>query len=794
MQPWNSDWFPLPGPAVFDLNHQGVTVVSRSVSDLDLFVVGNDSHVWSTYWHGASGWSANWFPLPGQAVFDLQHQRVAAVSRAPGNLDLFLVGNDGHIWSTYWNDTAGWSTDWFPLPGTAVFDLTTQHVTVVSRTADNLDLFIVGNDSHVWSTSWSSTAGWNSDWAPLPGQAVFDLATQRVAAVSRAAGNLDLFIIGNDGHVWSTFWNSSAGWSSDWFPLPGQAVFDLTTQQVTVVSRAWGNLDLFLVGNDSHVWSTYWNSSSGWSSDWFPLPGKAVFDLTTQHVAAVSRTSDNLDLFIVGNESHVWLTSWTSNSGWNSDWAPLPGQAVFNFATQWVAGVSRSPANLDLFIIGNDGHIWSTYWPNILAVIYNGNGATGGSVPVDSNTYSPGETVNVQGNANDLVLAGAIWAYWNTAADGSGTTYGWPVSTTFVMGSEPVTLYAQWFVTTGLTNGGNTAHYQFSYDRALASGLAPVEPGRTNALIQVAESDYQIMSNWFGGDITPGGLPISTRVAALAGGANATGAITLKPGRDASVEMLRYLIVAEMTELFMDAQGKGWFAPDGSNEQSAGEGLSRFLAQQFLVVTGLSVAEPGFGISNNWLNSSLPLSNSNSTQLGPQLPNIAVNVDANATSILTDSDPSMPFASTFVVLVDSEQMLVSSTNATSKNMTVERGYNGTTAASHASNAPVTFVYGPRTDYVNVTLERDHSSGAAPGCAMLFLYYLHVQLGYGINAIIGAASNGNGVLRNVYKQLSGSDLDPFPAFNALLASAFPPSDVSSIPGANPDNPFPLSLPK
>jgi hypothetical protein len=222
--------------------------------------------------------------------------------------------------------------------------------------------------------------------------------------------------------------------------------------------------------------------------------------------------------------------------------------------------------------------------------------------------------------------------------------------------------------------------------------------------------------------------------------------------------------------------------------------LSRFLAQQFLVVTGLSVAEPGFGISNNWLNSSLPLSNSNSTQLGPQLPNIAVNVDANATSILTDSDPSMPFASTFVVLVDSEQMLVSSTNATSKNMTVERGYNGTIAASHASNAPVTFVYGPRTDYVNVTLERDHSSGAAPGCAMLFLYYLHVQLGYGINAIIGAASNGNGVLRNVYKQLSGSDLDPFPAFNALLASAFPPSDVSSIPGANPDNPFPLSLPK
>jgi hypothetical protein len=257
-----------------------------------------------------STWSYDWFPLPGRAVFDRGHQHVVGISRAPGNLDLFVIGNDNHVWSTFWNEAGGWAPDWFPLPGQAVFDRTVQQLAVVSRTPGNLDLFVVGNDNHVWSTFWTSGGGWNRDWFPLPGRAVFDRSVQQVAAVSRAPGNLDLFIVGNDNHVWSTFWSDGGGWAPDWFPLPGQAVFDRNRQQVAVVSRASGNLDLFIVGNDNHVWSTFWNGQGGWSRDWFPLPSQAVFDRNTQLVAAVSRASENLDLFIIGNDNHIWSTYW----------------------------------------------------------------------------------------------------------------------------------------------------------------------------------------------------------------------------------------------------------------------------------------------------------------------------------------------------------------------------------------------------------------------------------------------------------------------------------------------------
>jgi hypothetical protein len=47
-------------------------------------------------------------------VFDREHQQIAAVSRASGNLDLFVIGNDNHIWTTYWSDQASWSADWLP--------------------------------------------------------------------------------------------------------------------------------------------------------------------------------------------------------------------------------------------------------------------------------------------------------------------------------------------------------------------------------------------------------------------------------------------------------------------------------------------------------------------------------------------------------------------------------------------------------------------------------------------------------------------------------------------------------
>ncbi|MFD1909877.1 InlB B-repeat-containing protein [Paenibacillus rhizoplanae] len=75
-------------------------------------------------------------------------------------------------------------------------------------------------------------------------------------------------------------------------------------------------------------------------------------------------------------------------------------------------------------------------------VTYSGNGNTGGTVPTDSNSYAQNATVTVVGNTGSLVKTGNSFTGWNTAADGSGTSYA--ANATFDMGAANVTLYAQW--------------------------------------------------------------------------------------------------------------------------------------------------------------------------------------------------------------------------------------------------------------------------------------------------------------------------------------------------------------
>lgn len=74
-------------------------------------------------------------------------------------------------------------------------------------------------------------------------------------------------------------------------------------------------------------------------------------------------------------------------------------------------------------------------------VTYSANGSTSGTAPADS-LYQEGATVTVADNAGRLAKTGYGFSGWNTAADGSGTSYTTGMGT-FVMGSVDVTLYAK---------------------------------------------------------------------------------------------------------------------------------------------------------------------------------------------------------------------------------------------------------------------------------------------------------------------------------------------------------------
>ena len=86
----------------------------------------------------------------------------------------------------------------------------------------------------------------------------------------------------------------------------------------------------------------------------------------------------------------------------------------------------------------------SSYSPTTYTVTYNGNSNTSGNAPADgSSSYVSGSTVTVLGNSGSPVLAktGFTFAGWNTASNGSGTSYS--QGNTFAINTNTI-LYAQW--------------------------------------------------------------------------------------------------------------------------------------------------------------------------------------------------------------------------------------------------------------------------------------------------------------------------------------------------------------
>ncbi|SFG06678.1 Listeria/Bacterioides repeat-containing protein [Desulfotomaculum arcticum] len=109
-------------------------------------------------------------------------------------------------------------------------------------------------------------------------------------------------------------------------------------------------------------------------------------------------------------------------------------------------------------------------------VTYNGNGSSSGSVPIDRTSYNSGDTVTVAGNGGGLTKTGYTFTGWNTAANGSGTTYA-AGSGTFIISAD-TTLYAKWVLNTASA----AADLSFLY----------VSPGTLSPGFSASETEYTV--------------------------------------------------------------------------------------------------------------------------------------------------------------------------------------------------------------------------------------------------------------------------------------------------------------
>ena len=212
---WWHGWWPIGDIRV--PQGSAVHAVSRSPDKLDIFATDVNGTIWTAAWEPSftDGWHG-WWPLNGGVA--APGAPVTVVSRGPDKLDVFVVGTDGRVWTAAWEPSfTDWWHGWWPIGDVRVPQGSAIHA--VSRSPDKLDIFATDVNGTIWTAAWeSSFTDWWHGWWPLNGGVAAPGAP--VTVVSRSPDKLDVFVVGTDGRVWTAAWEPSfTDWWHGWWPI-----------------------------------------------------------------------------------------------------------------------------------------------------------------------------------------------------------------------------------------------------------------------------------------------------------------------------------------------------------------------------------------------------------------------------------------------------------------------------------------------------------------------------------------------------------------------------------------------
>ncbi len=341
--------------------------VTRGPDDLDVVATDLSGRAWRAHWapgRYAGNWD-RWRPVLSD-VADA-HTPVSVVSLDAKRLDVFAASSGGGTFTAAWDERVAsgvWRGWWHVQGGTIP---ATGAVTAVSRGPGKLDAFHVSHDGGVWTAAWDhhvADGKWRGWWRIDGVKAV---PGSHVEAVAREATKLDVFVAGVDGRTYTAAWDQHVAggkWRGWWNILTGRIP---PAGVVTAVSRRPHMLDIFHVSTDGRVYTAAWDHhvAGGKWRGWWPIG--SVKANPGAPVGVVARDPDKLDVFVAGADGKVWTAAWdhhVADGKWRGWWHVQNGRAHPGSA---VAVTSRRPHQLDIFVVGKDGGMYTAAWDHNVA-------------------------------------------------------------------------------------------------------------------------------------------------------------------------------------------------------------------------------------------------------------------------------------------------------------------------------------------------------------------------------------------------------------------------------------------
>ena len=392
-------WAPVPVP-----NLSGVTAITVNVYHGIALNPDHTARAWGYNGTGALGDGTT-----SNRSVPVQVQGLANIASVMAGLyHSVALKTDGTVWTWGYNNDGelgdGTST-WRSSPGQIA---SLSNIAAISVGTSGQHSIALKADGTVWA--W----GQNSNGQLGDGTLINRVLPVRVTGLSGvtaiAAGNSYSLALKSDGTIWA--WGSNSS---------GQLGDGTTTQQTSPVQVAGFNV--FDTVPDAFAFTA--------------RIGIAPGTLVQSNAIVISGINGPAAISISGGLYSIDGGSFTSTPGTVNN-----GQSI---AVQLTSSAFYSTlSSATLTIGGISGMFNVTTLNQSYAVIYNGNTSTGGAVPVDAATYTQGATITVPGNTGSLAKTGYTFAGWNTAANGTGSSYA--AAATFAMGAANVTLYAQWAI------------------------------------------------------------------------------------------------------------------------------------------------------------------------------------------------------------------------------------------------------------------------------------------------------------------------------------------------------------
>jgi hypothetical protein len=335
---------------------------SREPNHMDIFWIGADGKIYSSWWHMGDTWDNHMFQIPGNYPAPATGTKVTSCSREPNHMDLFWAGSDGKIYSSWWHMGDVWDNHVFQIPGNYPAPAAGTGVSVCSRMPNHIDIFWVGNDGKIYSSWWHTGDVWDNHVFQIPGNYPAPAAGTGISSCAREPNHIDIFWVGNDGKIYSSWWHTGDVWDNHVFQIPGSYPAPAAGTGVSSCSREPNHIDIFWVGSDGKIYSSWWHMNDTWNNHVFQIPGNYPIPSAGAGVSSCSREPNHIDIFWVGSDGKIYSSWWHAGDVWDNHVFQIPGNYPAPISEPGITSCAREPDHIDLFWACSDGKIYSSWW------------------------------------------------------------------------------------------------------------------------------------------------------------------------------------------------------------------------------------------------------------------------------------------------------------------------------------------------------------------------------------------------------------------------------------------------